>query len=66
MSQDPVPYGVVLGSVFVVHLLAMLSPGPNVLVVTQTAASRNRRAACWWRSAWLPARRCGPARHCWA
>jgi threonine efflux protein len=34
----------VLGSVFVVHLLAMLSPGPNVLVVTQTAASRTRRA----------------------
>ncbi len=37
-------HGVVLGSVFVVHLLAMLSPGPNVLVVTQTAASRTRRA----------------------
>jgi len=34
----------VLGSVFAVHLLAMLSPGPNVLVVTQTAASRARRA----------------------
>lgn len=38
-------YSVVLGSVFVVHVLAMLSPGPNVLVVTQTAASRTRRAA---------------------
>lgn len=37
-------YGLVLGSVFVVHVLAMLSPGPNVLVVTQTAASRTRRA----------------------
>ena len=37
-------YAVVLGSVFVVHVLAMLSPGPNVLVVTQTAASRTRRA----------------------
>jgi threonine efflux protein len=37
-------HGVVLGSVFVVHLLAMLSPGPNVLVVTQAAASRTRRA----------------------
>ena len=40
-------YGVVLGSVFVVHVLAMLSPGPNVLVVTQTAASRTRRAGVW-------------------
>lgn len=37
-------YGVVLGSIFVVHVLAMLSPGPNVLVVTQTAASRTHRA----------------------
>jgi len=34
----------VLGSVFAVHLLAMVSPGPNVLVVTQTAASEGRRA----------------------
>lgn len=34
----------VLGSVFVVHVLAILSPGPNVLVVSQTAASRSRRA----------------------
>jgi threonine efflux protein len=37
-------YVIVLGSVFVVHLLVMLSPGPNVLVVTQTAASVTRRA----------------------
>ena len=37
-------HAAVLGSVFVVHLLAMLSPGPNVLVVTQAAASRTRRA----------------------
>lgn len=37
-------YAVVLGSVFVVHVLAILSPGPNVLVVSQTAASRSRRA----------------------
>lgn len=35
---------VVLGSVFVVHVLAILSPGPNVLVVSQTAASASRRA----------------------
>lgn len=34
----------VLGSVFAVHVLAMVSPGPNVLVVTQTAASETRRA----------------------
>ena len=33
-----------LGSVFAVHLLAMVSPGPKVLVVTQTAASQTRRA----------------------
>lgn len=37
-------YAVVLSSIFVVHVLAMLSPGPNVLVVTQTAISRTRRA----------------------
>src|SRR5262245_44738102 len=37
----------VLGSVFAVHLLAMVSPGPNVLVVTQTAASDGRRAGAW-------------------
>ncbi len=37
----------VLGAVFVVHVLAMASPGPNVLVVTQTAASRSRRAGVW-------------------
>jgi threonine efflux protein len=34
----------VLGSVFAVHVLAMVSPGPNVLIVTQTAASQTRRA----------------------
>jgi threonine efflux protein len=34
----------VLAGVFAVHVLAILSPGPNVLVVTQTAASRSRRA----------------------
>jgi threonine efflux protein len=37
----------VLGSVFAVHVLAMMSPGPNVLVVTQTAASGTRRAGVW-------------------
>jgi threonine efflux protein len=37
----------VLGSVFAVHVLAMVSPGPNVLVVTQTAASVTRRAGVW-------------------
>ena len=34
----------VLGTVLAVHALAMVSPGPNVLVVTQTAASETRRA----------------------
>jgi len=34
----------VLASVFAVHVLAILSPGPNVLVVTQTAMSGARRA----------------------
>jgi threonine efflux protein len=34
----------VLGSVVAVHVLAMVSPGPNVLIVTQTAASETRRA----------------------
>ena len=33
-----------LGSIFAVHVLAMISPGPNVLVVTQTAISQTRRA----------------------
>lgn len=37
-------YAVVLGSVFAVHVLAMISPGPNVLIVTQTALSDTRRA----------------------
>ena len=35
---------VVLGSVLAAHVLAMVSPGPNVLIVTQTAASQTRRA----------------------
>ncbi|MFN0303568.1 MAG: LysE family transporter [Burkholderiales bacterium] len=34
----------VLGSVFAVHVLAILSPGPNILVVTHTAMSGTRRA----------------------
>jgi threonine efflux protein len=37
-------YAVVLGGVFAIHVLAMLSPGPNFLIVTQTAAGRTRRA----------------------
>jgi threonine efflux protein len=37
-------HGVVLASVLVVHVVAMISPGPNVLLVTQTAMSRTRRA----------------------
>jgi len=37
-------YAVVLSSIFAVHVLAMISPGPNVLVVTQTAISQTRRA----------------------
>ena len=36
-------YAVVLGSVFAVHMVAMVSPGPNFLIVTQTAISRTRR-----------------------
>jgi RhtB (resistance to homoserine/threonine) family protein len=32
-----------LGSVVAAHILAMASPGPNVLIVTQTAASQTRR-----------------------
>ncbi len=35
-------YFFVLGSLFVVHLLALISPGPNILVVVQTAAGRTR------------------------
>lgn len=34
-----------LASVAVIHLVAMASPGPNVLLVTQTAMSRSRRSA---------------------
>src|ERR687885_470648 len=37
-------HAVVLSSVFAVHVLAMTSPGPNVLVVTQTAIGHTRRA----------------------
>ena len=37
-------YAGVLSSVFAVHMLAMVSPGPNFLIVTQTAISRTRRA----------------------
>ena len=32
-------------SVATIHLVAMASPGPNVLVVTQTAMSRSQRDA---------------------
>ena len=35
----------VLATVFAVHVVAMASPGPNVLLVTQMAASRSRRQA---------------------
>lgn len=34
-----------LGSVALIHLLAMISPGPNVLVVVQTAMARARGPA---------------------
>jgi threonine efflux protein len=34
-----------LGSVALIHLAAMASPGPNVLLVTQTAMSRSQRSA---------------------
>ena len=37
-------YAVVLGSIVGIHLLALISPGPNVLIVTQIAMSRTRRA----------------------
>lgn len=36
-------YVFVLGGLFVVHMLALISPGPNLLIVTQTAVSYNRR-----------------------
>lgn len=37
-------YAVVLSGIFAVHVLAMISPGPNVLIVSQTAISHTRRA----------------------
>ena len=37
-------YAIVLGSIFTVHVLAMISPGPNVLIIIQTALSHTRRA----------------------
>ena len=37
-------YAGLLGSIFAVHIVAMMSPGPNFLVVTQTSMSRTRRA----------------------
>jgi threonine efflux protein len=37
-------YVVLLSGIFAVHVLAMISPGPNVLIVTQTAISHTRRA----------------------
>lgn len=33
-----------LASLFVIHILALVSPGPNVFIVTQTAMSRERRS----------------------
>lgn len=36
-------YGATLLSILAVHFLAMVSPGPNFLIVTQTAISRSRR-----------------------
>jgi threonine efflux protein len=38
-------YVVVLSSIFAVHVLALVSPGPNNLIVMQTAMSRNRRSS---------------------
>lgn len=37
-------YALVLGSILATHVLAILSPGPNLLVVAQTAISRTRGA----------------------
>lgn len=37
-------HAVLLATLFTVHVLAMASPGPNFLVVTQAAISRTRRA----------------------
>jgi len=38
-------YVVVLSSIFAVHVLALISPGPNNLIVMQIAMSRNRRTS---------------------
>ena len=38
-------HAALLGSILAVHLLASISPGPNILVVAHTAISRSRRAA---------------------
>jgi threonine efflux protein len=38
-------YAIVLSSIFAVHVLALVSPGPNNLIVMQAAMSRDRRAA---------------------
>ena len=37
-------YAALFGSLVAVHFLALISPGPNVLLVTQTAISRTRPA----------------------
>lgn len=37
-------YAALYGSLVAVHFLALISPGPNVLLVTQTAISRTRPA----------------------
>ena len=37
-------YAALFGSLVAVHFLALISPGPNVLLVTQTAVSRTRPA----------------------
>jgi len=37
-------FAMVLGSVFVLHVVAMVSPGPNFLIVTHTAIRGTRRA----------------------
>jgi len=33
----------VLGSLMAVHIVAMMSPGPNFFIVTQTSVTRSRR-----------------------
>lgn len=38
-------YLLTLATIFFAHLLMMISPGPNVLLVSQVAASRSRAAA---------------------